>query len=505
MVKKKKSGLKIKSKNIKVIAGSGLGILAVTLLVVAFGIFDLPTNETTLTISDLEDGDILPTGPPITTITSNSSEPITTIPQNVTIAETKDPFQNFLEVIGFQSIDQFGVGTFVTLKDIQGNEKTSSSILAVPLLSLETPEGFFPSELNVRFFGVLKDQEAVSLNLEGTVDFLIDQQVIETKKLFQSSSIIDANQIELFVVDSIPAPFDQRVLEFNYQFDEETIDPTPALLLQFPEGSIFSCPVKTNVLVEEQSIIIAIAELKATKLVVSPDIGGMFTRCIGDLNILLSELQGAPITEHTFRIIIKDLIGTYQAAGKDNIINWSGEFIAYELDFTIDKRLITIINEDQQVVSVLKNDGRLLVSGSSSKTTTSTVSGTFPFTCTKSTPEIGILFNVEVFENLNNFTGIKIGEVLATNDITIQTIEGLQRNGKYIVRVQGQEFLIDTPMTQKDYSIIFSIAGGQALIRSIDGGQFRDGTFKGWECVQKNSWDAATSNFGYSYDSRDIP
>jgi len=422
----------------------------------------------------------------------------------VKIADTRESrLQQFLDDVGFSSIDQFGVATTVTLTDIAGNIRESSTIIGIPLLSFETVEGFFPNELDVRFFGIIKNQQSVSLNLEGTVDFIIDQdQLIATKKLFVSGTIRDANNIELFIVDTIPPPFADRPLKFNYQFDEETVVPTAPLLLQFPQGSLLPTP-RGSVLVEIPELTAEIQAFEELIPQISSDIQGQFKFSIRQMEILLSELQGNPITSHTFRVIIRELLGTFVAEGRQEFIDWTGEFIAYELDFDVDKRRATIIDQDNEVVSVFKNDSRLLVCGTAERESVSRVTYPREQFCRKIIPALGILFDVRVFENIGgNITGKLIGEVLATDQIACQEITGLSRSDEYIIEVENLFFPISTPLSQHDYNVKFATAGGKAIFRSIDGGEFRSGTFKGWECIQRPSWEIASSNFGYSFDSR---
>jgi len=532
MVSKKKKNF-LEPKSIAVLVGA-LGAVAVLALVV-FDV-ELFIEEADVDVGALEvivnDGDILPKETVTTTTPCTPNEEIPALEEaggilgvdiftcdennvgliNFTevvseIADTRESrFQAFLEEIGLASIDSFGVATTVTLTDIAGNEEESSSILAVPLLSFQTPEGFFPTELDVRFFGVIKNPQSVSLNLEGTVDFVIDQEVISTKKLFISGQIRDSNNIPLNVVDIIPPPLGDRPLLFNYQFDEETIVPTEPLLLQFPRGTIYFSGATGNVLVEIPELMEAIEDLKGRidSGILSSDIIGNFKFSLRQMEILLSELQGTPITSHTFRVVIKDLTGIFVAEGKQEFIDWTGEFIAYELDFEVDKRLATIIDQDNQVISVFKNDSELAVCGSPEVISKKSVnSNRQTFTCTKIVPERGILFDVKIFENIGgNITGKLIGEVLSTDQLACQTVEGLSRSEQYIIQVGNEFFPVESPLSQHIFNVKFSTGGGTALIRSIDGGQFRDGTFKGWECVQNDSYELGSSNFGYSFNSR---
>lgn len=526
-IKKKKNILKPKS--IAVLVGA-LGAVAVLALVV-FDV-ELFIEESDIQVGALEvivnDGDVLPKKTVTTTIPCTPNEEIPALEEagqvlgvelfpcdddnvgmtNSTevvpeIADTRESrFQAFLENIGLSSIVQFGVATTVTLIDIAGTELDSSSILAVPLLSFETLEGFFPSELDVRFFAVIKNPESVSLNLEGTVEFFIDEKLFTTKKLFQSGSISDTNNIELFVVDSVPPPFADRPIKFNFQFDEEIIEPTEPLLLKFPQGTLFPTQ-RGSVLVEIPELTAKIEEFKKLIPTLSSDISSGFKFTLRQMEILLSELQGSPITSHVFRVVIKDLLGTYVAEGRQEFIDWSGQFIAYELEFDLDKRKMIIINQDNQLVNVFKNDSRLVVCGSPETTSTKSVNfNRKRFVCTKTIPERGILFDVKIFENIGgNITGRLIGEVLKTDAIECQTVEGLSRSDQYIIQIENEFFPVETPFNQHDFTVKYFTGGGTALIRSIDGGQFRDGTFVGWECVQRPISERGSSNFGYSFSS----
>lgn len=353
------------------------------------------------------------------------------------IKDTKESrFQSFLEQIGLASIDQFGVATVVTLKDIANNTKTFNSILPVILLSvgITGDDPFLLDEAEIEFFGVLKDTGSSSLNLDGTVSFIIDEQVIDTKRLFTSETVRDVNNIPLNIVDNIPPPFGDKPFIYTYDFDET----------EFIDGST-----------------------------------------------------------HFLRVVITQLTGTYVVGGETKFIDWNGTFLAYELEFIIDETMKVIIDENGDAIQVFKNDSRLLVCGTPEIDKTSTVGGREQFVCKQTFDKVGILEDVKVFENIGgNVAGKLIGEVKKTDNVECKEITGLSRSDDYIFQVGNQQFPVSTPVTQQDYNVKFSQGNGKALIRSINGGEFSSGTFVGWECVKVENWLVGTSNFGYSFDSR---
>jgi len=437
----------------------GLGAVTIAVIFILFspvstppettGLFEIPfvpedgdilpkVNVTTIEkcISEeeiiLENGKI-PSGiiicppPEAEIIIENITEVVPIIAESIT-----DPFQIFLEEIGFSSIDQFGLVTVVTLEDVAGNNKTFNSILPVVLLSAQkVDDKFLLENTTVQFYGVLKEKQIANINLEGTFNVFINENKIVTKKLFTSQFVSDSNNIPLNIVNVIPPPLGDRPLTYEYEFLDKN----------FVDGS-------TN----------------------------------------------------TLRIIVTELKGTYQAGGQSKIIGWTGEFISYELTFSVNEAKVNIVDENGNALSVYKNDSKLIVCGSPSITSTRYVSGTYPFQCSKTKPAIGKLFDIEIFENIgNNVTGTKIGEILKTDDIACQTVEGLSRNHDYIIRINGKELVVSTPLTQHNYNVQFSISGGDPLISSRNGGSFAKGTFVGWECLQTPILQTATSNFGWKY------
>ncbi len=128
----------------------------------------------------------------------------------------------FLESIS--GTNTVGIQTTVTKFDLAGNfDDTSGSILGIPLQSFETSEGFVLDNIEVTFFGVTPEP-VVTLNLEGTVDFFIDGDLIETKRLWASSTAINENAIPLVVTDIIPPPLNNRPETFDFVFSNEFED-----------------------------------------------------------------------------------------------------------------------------------------------------------------------------------------------------------------------------------------------------------------------------------------
>lgn len=463
MVRKKKQRPILKRNSIIALVIT-LGVVAITALLVfdtELFIQESETDVSSLSVTP-EIGEPLPTEPVMKTIKCTQFDEFTeleetnSIPEDafpcdpetgdgdieeenelpVQIKDTKESrLQTFLEQIGFASIDQFGLATVVTNSDIANNTETFNSILPVQLLSVSTPEDFLLDKSEVEFFAILKNVNFASLNLEGTVAFIIDEEVVETKRLFTSENVLDVNNIPLNVVDEIPPPFGNRPTSFTYEYDET----------QFKDGS-----------------------------------------------------------SHIFRVVITQLLGTFVADGKTFFIDWTGTFLAYELTFEIDETKEVFVNDDGEAFEILKSDSRLLVSGTPDRESIHTVKYPYSATCKKIIPAVGILEDVKVFRvDSNNMTGSLVGEVLKTDNVEVQEITGLSRSDRYIFQVGDEEFLVETPLTQIDYNVKWQTSGGKAIHRSINGGEFASGTFIGWECSQKSMWTSASSNFGFSFDSRD--
>ena len=142
------------------------------------------------------------------------------LPPQPKIADSNDSVvQQFLDTLRISDTRAIGIETVVTQYNLAGKSQTSSSVFPIPF-SLETPEGFLVDNIQVAFFGI-SAEDPFALNLQGTVDFLIDDKIVATKRLWASSSVFNQNQIPLKVVNSVPPPINDRPETFDFTFTDE--------------------------------------------------------------------------------------------------------------------------------------------------------------------------------------------------------------------------------------------------------------------------------------------
>ena len=124
--------------------------------------------------------------------------------------------------------EKFGIEVQTVLFDSFQNQFPSSSVLSIPSLELTDSEGRLLDlgSIQTSFLGITTDSnrgEESQFNLEGTVEFYLDDDLITTKKLYGSEQG-STNTHELFIVDSIPPPFSNRPLAFTFTLSDEGKD-----------------------------------------------------------------------------------------------------------------------------------------------------------------------------------------------------------------------------------------------------------------------------------------
>lgn len=219
--------LKRRNRGVRVVGG--LALVSVTLLVLL-----IPFNEgvSTQGLGDdfdvvFEFEDLCDQSIPAGNETSDTSacielEEQSVLPPQPIIADSNDGFvQQFLNELRLSDTKALGIETVAVKFDVAGNTQTSISILPIPLGSFEPDvEGFFVDRIQIRFFGI-SQADVTALNLEGTVEFLLDDIKVATKRLWSSESVINQNVIPLKIVNFVPPPFDDRPETFDFTFSDE--------------------------------------------------------------------------------------------------------------------------------------------------------------------------------------------------------------------------------------------------------------------------------------------
>ena len=214
----------------------------------------------------------------------------------------------FLDESGLpSSSEKFGIEVQTVLFDSAQNQYPESSILDIPELSVTDEFGrvLDLGSIQTSFLGITTDSNRGSetqFNLQGTVNFYLDDDLVAEKKLFASESG-SAESYELFIVDpfsstSIPTTFD-RPKAFTFTLSDEGRD------------------------WEDQSF-------------------------------------------HTYRVVVTDIDAEIISNKDRKYFSWNGQEVVYELKVKVNENKKVVIDGFNQAIEVFKNDSTIQLCGKSS-------------------------------------------------------------------------------------------------------------------------------------------
>ena len=126
------------------------------------------------------------------------------------------------------STEKFGIEVQTVLFDSDQIQYPSSSVLSIPSLEVTDDQGrvLDLGSIQTSFLGINSDSERgdeKSFNLDGTVKFYLDDDLISTKKLYSSETGSNDNY-KLSLLDSIPPPSFDRPQAFTFTLSDEGSD-----------------------------------------------------------------------------------------------------------------------------------------------------------------------------------------------------------------------------------------------------------------------------------------
>lgn len=161
------------------------------------------------------------------------------IPTQPKLAESdNDKITNFIESLQGK-FDQFGIETIAVKYNINGEKQSYSTIFPIQLLGSVLSDNMVVENLQIAFNAVTAD-EFSTFNLDGIVEFKLNDKIITTKKLWTSSSLANQQKVALKIVDSIPPSLDNRPETFDFTFTDEGFvtgdTPTFAVIIKSLKG-----------------------------------------------------------------------------------------------------------------------------------------------------------------------------------------------------------------------------------------------------------------------------
>ena len=185
---------------------------------------------------------------------------------------------------------------------------------------------------------------------------------------------------------------------------------------------------------------------------------------------------------HTFRVIVKNFDVETITDDKRKKYNWAGEFLAYQVQMTVDKSKISIVDEAGNNISVFKDDNKLILCDVK----------THGFE-TKNKPPVITIVRKDDNQKLGT---IDINKIQSTQNIIYEedgqkscaVLPDLQRNTDYLLLVEGKNYEIHTPTVQQNYLIYCSALAVDTNTRSDLSEMF---AYAGDKCTSTflNGWD----------------
>ena len=212
-----------------------IGTLAIfsVLIILSIGIIPPSSNNEAITTTyernvnfdDYDDNDLIDYG---------YFDEIGLIDSELSIIETERVFtesdqslvEQFLDEQGLpSSSEKLGIEVQTALFDSNQKQYDYSNIVGIPQLAVTDDLGrvLDLGTIQTSFLAVTADNER-TLNLYGTVEFYLDDDLITTKKIYTSESNNDSKTYQLSVIDSVPPKSFDRPTTFTFTLSDEGRD-----------------------------------------------------------------------------------------------------------------------------------------------------------------------------------------------------------------------------------------------------------------------------------------
>lgn len=335
------------------------------------------------------------------------------IETNRVFTESNDSLiTRFLDEQGVGLSEKFGIETQVAVFDSDGNVYNESDVFGISELSVVDEQGRLLDlgSIQVTFESISKEIETTS-NVWGKVEFYLDDDMVDSKYLWASYS--SSNRDLLSVVNS---------LSFN---NKVPINPS------------FSEQEKRN-----------------------------HTFTLSDEG--RNWLDGS---EHSYRVVITEIHSELNSSNDYKKFDWTGQHIAYELKVKVNEEKKVILDENNSAIEIFKSDSILRLCGNTSLERVGGNNGgdkkytAKPPIVTVKSNDGSVLFVADFEPKMASFgestysdsflSYSKIGYYNKTFLLeTCQDFTGIPRNDTIIFEIDGKQFTIDTPKSQKNYNII---------------------------------------------------
>lgn len=313
--------------------------------------------------------------------------------------------EQFLDESGLpSSSEKLAIEVQTVLFDSDQKQYPTSTIIGIPELSVTDEQGrvLDLGTIQTSFLAISANTEQ-QFNLDGTVKFYLDDDLIATKKIYGSDS--NKQNHELSIIDSLPPTSFDRPKAFTFTLSDEGRD------------------------WEDKS-------------------------------------------EHTYRVVLTEVNANLDSNKDFKQFSWNGENIVYELKITVDDLKKVVLDDQNNAISIFKDDSTIQICGMSAHWETPYGYGQKPPYATEN-PRVTV--KVDKIDSLpetiiDNFTfDSKLTKwkcnskhcfsSFEVTDSCSAKVDGLPRNSALTVTLDYQdnsrdiEYRILTPETQKNYHI----------------------------------------------------
>jgi hypothetical protein len=335
------------------------------------------------------------------------------IETNRVFTESNDSLiTRFLDEQGVGLSEKFGIETQVAVFDSDGNVYNESDVFGISELSVVDEQGRLLDlgSIQVTFESISKDIESTS-NVWGIVEFYLDDEKIDSKYLWGSYS--NSNRNLLSVVNLL------SIIDNNAK--------TPS----------FSEQEKQN-----------------------------FTFTLADEG--KDWLDGS---EHSYRVVLTEIHSELNSSNDYKKFDWKGQHIAYELKVKVNEQKKVILDENNSAIEIFKSDSVLRLCGNTSLELVAGNNGgekkytAKPPKVTVKLQDGTVLFVADFKPKMANYSDKllltdTLGRQYYSNNYNItnlletcQDFTGIPRNDNIIFEIDGKQFTIETPKSQKNYNM----------------------------------------------------
>ena len=292
--------------------------------------------------------------------------------------------QQFLDSQNIDSslaTEKFGVEIQTALFDSNGKKYLNSTTLGVSQLSVTDEQGRLLDlgSIQTSFLGFTRNIEK-STNIWGTVKFYLDDDLIDTKRIWASSS--NQQKTPLFLVDSlsfVEANIDfARLPEINAQINslKQQISVLKTEIISLSEQSCVNCNGRdTEIRIRDEKIktfdnnitsLTSEASLLRTKLDNKFPASPIFSDRKTNFTFTLSDEGRDWIdnSDHYYRVVLTEIHANIDSDKDFKIFSWSGESIVYELKVKVDaSKIVRFDSVTNKALNIFKSDGTFSISG----------------------------------------------------------------------------------------------------------------------------------------------